>query len=138
MIGVGGNYFTVRAIKRAMDGALGPRGAWLLDPYADLPAAAPNRSGLNTSDPADVRRTAELAIAHGYQLCVHAIGDRAKRETLDAFEQTFRAHPDKKDLRWRVEHAQHLSAADIPRFGQLGIIASMQDIHCTSDAHYVL
>jgi hypothetical protein len=137
-IGVGGNYFTVRAIKRAMDGALGSRGAWLLEPYADLPADAPNRSGLNTSDPTDVRRTAELAIAHGYQLCVHAIGDRANRETLDVFEQTFRAHPDKKDLRWRVEHAQHLSAADIPRFGQLGVIASMQGIHCTSDAPYVL
>ncbi len=138
MIGAGGNYLTVRAIKRAIDGALGPRGAWLLEPYADLPADAPNRSGLNTSDPADIRRTAELAIAHGYQLCVHAIGDRANRETLDIFEETFRAHPDKKDLRWRVEHAQHLSAADIPRFGQLGVIASMQGIHCTSDAPYVL
>lgn len=133
-----GDYFTVRAIKRVMDGALGPRGAWLLDPYADLPPDAPNRTGLATSDPADVRRTAELAIAHGYQLCVHAIGDRANRETLDVFEQTFRAHPDKQDLRWRVEHAQHQSAADIPRFGQLGVIASMQGIHCTSDAPYVL
>lgn len=138
MIGVGGNYFTVRAIKRVMDGALGSRGAWLLEPYADLPADAPNRSGLNTSDPADVRRTAELAIAHDYQLCVHAIGDRANRETLDIFEQTFRAHPDRKGLRWRVEHAQHLSPADIPRFGQLAVIASMQGIHCTSDAPYVL
>jgi predicted amidohydrolase YtcJ len=137
-IGAGGNYFTVRAIKRAIDGALGSRGAWLLEPYTDLPADAPNRTGLNTSDPADIRRTAELAIAHGYQLCVHAIGDRANRETLDIYQQTFRAHPDKKDLRWRVEHAQHLSAVDIPRFGQLGVIASMQGIHCTSDAPYVL
>ncbi len=138
IIGAGNNYLTVRAIKRAIDGALGPRGAWLLEPYADLPDDAPNRSGLNTEDPADIRRTAELAIAHGYQLCVHAIGDRANRETLDIFEQTFRAHPDKKDLRWRVEHAQHLSAADIPRFGKLGVIAAMQGIHCTSDAPYVL
>ena len=75
---------------------------------------------------------------HGYQLCVHAIGDRANRETLDIFEQAFKANPAKKDLRWRVEHAQHLSPPDIPRFGKLGVIASMQGIHCTSDAPYVL
>jgi predicted amidohydrolase YtcJ len=134
ILGAGDNYFTVRGIKRAIDGALGPRGAWLLAPYADKP----DSSGLNTDDPADIRKTAELAIAHGYQLCVHAIGDRANRETLNIFEETFKAHPDKKDLRWRVEHAQHLSAADIPRFGQLGVIAAMQGIHCTSDAPYVL
>lgn len=134
IIGAGGNFLTVRAIKRAIDGALGPRGAWLLAPYADKP----DSSGLNTDDPADIRKTAELAIAHGFQLCVHAIGDRANRETLNIFEDTFKAHPDKKDLRWRVEHAQHLSAADIPRFGQLGVIAAMQGIHCTSDAPYVL
>jgi predicted amidohydrolase YtcJ len=74
---------------------------------------------------------------HGYQLCVHAIGDRANRETLDLFEEAFKANPDKKDVRWRVEHAQHLNPADIPRFGKLGVIASMQGIHCTSDAPYV-
>jgi predicted amidohydrolase YtcJ len=129
-----GDYFTVRAIKRQIDGALGSRGAWLLEPYTDKP----DSSGLNTDDPADIRKTAELAIAHGYQLCVHAIGDRANRETLNIFEQTFQAHPEKKDLRWRVEHAQHINAADIPRFGQLGVIAMMQGIHCTSDAPYVL
>jgi predicted amidohydrolase YtcJ len=134
MLGAGDNYFSVRAIKRQIDGALGSRGAWLLEPYADKP----DSSGLNTEDPADIRKTAELAIQHGYQLCVHAIGDRANRETLNIFEDTFKAHPDKKDLRWRVEHAQHLSAADIPRFGQLGVIAAMQGIHCTSDAPYVL
>jgi predicted amidohydrolase YtcJ len=77
-------------------------------------------------------------MAHGFQLCVHAIGDRANRETLDIYEQAFRANPEKKDLRWRIEHAQHLSAADIPRFAQLGVIAAMQGIHCTSDAPYVL
>ena len=138
MIGAANGYLTVRAIKRSIDGALGPRGAWLLEPYADLPESASNRAGLNTEDPADIRRTAELAIQHGYQLCVHAIGDRANRETLNIFEEAFRAHPDKKDLRWRVEHAQHISAADIPRFGKLGVIASMQGVHCTSDAPYVL
>ena len=99
---------------------------------------SPTPRGLNTDDPADIRKTAELAIQHGYQLCVHAIGDRANRETLNIFEETFKAHPEKKDLRWRVEHAQHLSAADIPRFGRLGVIAAMQGIHCTSDAPYVL
>ena len=69
---------------------------------------------------------------------MHAIGDRANRETLDIYEQAFRANPDKKDLRWRIEHAQHLSAADIPRFGRLGVVAAMQGVHCTSDAPYVL
>jgi predicted amidohydrolase YtcJ len=134
IVGAGGDFFTVRAIKRAIDGALGPRGAWLLAPYTDKP----DSSGLNTDDPADIRKTAELAIEHGFQLCVHAIGDRANRETLNIFEDAFKAHPDKKDLRWRIEHAQHLSAADIPRFGQLGVIAAMQGVHCTSDAPYVL
>ena len=134
IIGAGGDFFTVRAIKRQIDGALGSRGAWLLEPYTDKP----DSSGLNTDDPADIRKTAELAMQHGFQLCVHAIGDRANRETLNIFEEAFKAHPDKKDLRWRVEHAQHLSAADIPRFGQLGVIAMMQGIHCTSDAPYVL
>ena len=134
IIGAGGDFFTVRAIKRQIDGALGSRGAWLLEPYTDKP----DSSGLNTDEPADIRKTAELAMQHGFQLCVHAIGDRANRETLNIFEEAFKAHPDKKDLRWRVEHAQHLSAADIPRFGQLGVIAMMQGIHCTSDAPYVL
>jgi predicted amidohydrolase YtcJ len=134
MLGAGDNFLTVRAIKRQIDGALGSRGAWLLEPYTDKP----DSSGLNTEDPADIRQTAELAIQHGFQLCVHAIGDRANREVLDIYEQTFRAHPDQKDLRWRVEHAQHISAADIPRFGKLGVIAAMQGVHCTSDAPYVL
>jgi predicted amidohydrolase YtcJ len=133
-IGAGGNHLTVRAIKRQMDGALGSRGAWLLAPYADQP----DSRGLNTEEPADIRKTAELAIQHGYQLCIHAIGDRANREVLDIYEQVFREHPEKKDLRWRVEHAQHLSAADIPRFGKLGVVAAMQGIHCTSDGPYVI
>jgi predicted amidohydrolase YtcJ len=117
-----------------MDGALGSRGAWLLAPYADKPDSA----GLNVEDPADIRAAAELAIAHDYQLCVHAIGDRANREALNIYESVFREHPEKKDLRWRIEHAQHIDPADIPRFGQLGVIAAMQAIHCTSDAPYAL
>jgi predicted amidohydrolase YtcJ len=134
MIGAADNFVTVRAIKRYIDGAIGSRGAWMLQPYSDKP----DSSGLNTEDPTDIRRTGELAIAHGYQLCVHAIGDRGNREVLNIFESIFKEHPDKKDLRWRIEHAQHLSAADIPRFGQLGVIAAMQPIHATSDAPYVV
>ena len=87
---------------------------------------------------AEIDETARLAMQNGFQLCVHAIGDRANRETLNIFERAFKANPAKKDLRWRVEHAQHISAQDIPRFGKLGVIASMQGIHCTSDAPYVL
>jgi predicted amidohydrolase YtcJ len=131
---VGQNHFAIRAIKRYMDGALGSRGAWLLAPYTDKP----DSTGLNVEDPADIRAAAELAIAHDYQLCVHAIGDRANREALNIYESVFREHPEKKDLRWRIEHAQHIDPADIPRFGQLGVIAAMQAIHCTSDAPYVL
>jgi predicted amidohydrolase YtcJ len=134
MLGYGNNHLTVRAIKVVMDGALGSRGAWLLEPYSDSPGS----TGLNTTPVDSVRETAKLAIAHNYQLCIHAIGDRANREVLDIYEETFKANPDRKDLRWRVEHAQHLNAADIPRFGQLGVIAAMQGIHCTSDAPYVL
>jgi predicted amidohydrolase YtcJ len=88
----------------------------------------------------DIRETAELAIKFGYQLCVHAIGDRGNREALNIFEAAFARHPEAngRALRWRIEHAQHLSAADIPRFGRLGVIASMQGVHATSDAPWVL
>ncbi|MBI3666996.1 MAG: amidohydrolase [Acidobacteria bacterium] len=134
LIDFGDKRLTVRAIKQGMDGALGPRGAWLLEPYDDLPTS----SGLNTQSIDDITKMAELAMANGFQLCVHAIGDRANRETLNIYEKVFHEHPDKKDLRWRIEHSQHLSAADIPRFGQLGVIAAMQANHCTSDAPYVL
>jgi predicted amidohydrolase YtcJ len=126
-------HLTVRAIKHTFDGALGSRGAWLLEPYSDLPSS----TGLNTTPVATVEETARLAMANGYQLCVHAIGDRANREVLNIFEAAFKANPDKKDVRWRIEHAQHLHPADIPRFGQLGVIASMQGVHCTSDAVFV-
>ncbi len=134
MIGYGDNRLTVRAIKRTIDGALGSRGAWLLEPYEDLPSS----SGLNTSSVESVEQTARLAIEYGFQLSTHAIGDRANRETLDIYERTFDANPDKTGLRWRIEHAQHLHPDDIPRFGEMGVIASMQAIHATSDAPYVL
>ena len=97
----------------------------------------PGDTGRNTTTVEDIRETARLAMQHDYQLCVHAIGDRANRETLDIFAEAFKANPGKKDVRWRVEHAQHLHPSDIPWFGALGVIASMQGVHCTSDAPYV-
>lgn len=130
----GAYRFTVGGIKRSIDGALGSHGAWLLEPYADLPESA----GLNTVPIDDVVACANLALQHGVQLCVHAIGDRANRETLDIYERVFAANPDSKDLRWRIEHAQHLHPDDIPRFAKLGVIPAMQGIHCTSDAPWVL
>ncbi len=134
MIGYGGDRLTVRAIKKSIDGALGSHGAWLLEPYVDLPTS----TGLNTTPPDNIEETARLAAENGYQLCVHAIGDRANRETLDIFEAAYAADgAGGEDLRWRVEHAQHLHPDDIPRFGELGIIASMQGIHCTSDGPWV-
>ncbi len=134
MIDYGNGHLTVRAIKRSIDGALGSRGAWLLEPYTDKADSA----GLNTTPLDELREVADLAMQHGYQLCVHAIGDRANRETLNIFEEAFKTDREKKDLRWRVEHAQHLHPSDIPRFGALGVIASMEGVHCTSDAPYVL
>ena len=133
MVGYGNDHLTVRAIKRAIDGALGSRGAWLLEPYTD----APDSAGLNTTPVATIEGTAAWAIANDFQLCVHAIGDRANRETLDIFQAAFEANPDKTDLRWRDEHTQHLHPDDIPRFAELGVVASMQGVHCTSDAPYV-
>ena len=132
--GMADHHLTVSAIKVTADGALGSRGAWLLDPYSD----APGSTGLNTTPLASIEETARIAVENGVQLGIHAIGDRANREVLNVYEATFKANPEKKDLRWRIEHAQHISATDIPRFGSLGVVASMQGIHCTSDAPYVL
>jgi predicted amidohydrolase YtcJ len=133
-IGYGDNMLTVRAIKVTADGALGSRGAWLLEPYTDKP----DSSGLVPAAVATLPETAQIAIDQNMQLCVHAIGDRANREVLNIYEAAFtKNNRDGKDLRWRIEHAQHLSAADIPRFGQLGVIASMQAVHCTSDGSWV-
>jgi len=133
MIGAGDGFLTVRAIKRWIDGALGSHGAWLLEPYSDLPASA----GLNTEPLDSMAETARLAMKHGYQFCTHAIGDRANRETLDIYQAEFEAHPEAENLRWRIEHAQHLSPDDIPRFSQRGVIASIQPTHCTSDGPWV-
>jgi predicted amidohydrolase YtcJ len=128
-----GLYLKVGAIKRLVDGALGAHGAWLLEPYSDLPES----TGLNTYPVEDLAVTAELAIQHQLQLCVHAIGDRGNRETLNVYQHAFENHPEKSDLRWRIEHAQHLHPDDLPRFAGLGVIAAMQPTHCTSDGPWV-
>lgn len=133
LLGYGRHFLTVRSIKRQIDGALGPRGAWLLEPYDDLHTS----SGLALESPADIEETARVAIKHGFQVNTHAIGDRANREVLDIYERTFKANPDKTDLRWRDEHSQHIDPADIVRFKRLGIIASMQGIHTISDGPWV-
>jgi predicted amidohydrolase YtcJ len=133
-VGLGDKRLTIAAIKKTIDGALGSRGAWMLEPYSDLAG----HTGLNTLPVPEVEGAAQIALDTGVQLDVHAIGDRANRTVLDIYEAAFKSRPDLKDLRWRIEHAQHLSAADIPRFGQLGVIASMQGIHATSDAPFVV
>jgi predicted amidohydrolase YtcJ len=134
VIGAGNGFLTVRAIKLFADGALGSHGAWLLAPYDDLP----QNVGMATTSLGTLRRVARLAMEHEYQLCTHAIGDRANREVLDIYEQAFAECPCDESRRWRIEHAQHLHPADIPRFAKLGVIASMQGIHCTSDSGFVI
>lgn len=132
MIGLGNDFFTCRAIKTEVDGALGAFGAWLLKPYNDKDGF----HGQNTTSIDEVHAIAGLAEKHGMQLCVHAIGDRANKEVINIMEGSISKNPE-SDFRWRIEHAQHLDTADIPRFRDLGIIASMQGIHCTSDAPFV-
>jgi predicted amidohydrolase YtcJ len=132
VVGYGGDRLTVRAIKVSIDGALGSHGAWLLEPYEDLPGSA----GLNTTPVEDVVETARLAMEHDYQFNVHAIGDRANREVLDIFEEAYGA-AGPGDYRWRIEHAQHLHPDDIPRFGALGVIPAMQGVHATSDGPWI-
>ena len=132
MIGYGNNFLTVRSVKRSIDGALGSHGAWLLEPYSDMPSS----HGLMTVEPAEIRRTAEVALEHGFQVCIHAIGDRANHEVLNIYEDLYH-QTGQSDLRWRIEHAQHIHLDDIPRFGQLGVIPAMQGVHATSDGPWV-
>jgi predicted amidohydrolase YtcJ len=134
MVAEGNDFLTVRSIKRQIDGALGAHGAWLLEPYVDLPES----TGLVLEAVEDIERTAEIAVQHGFQVNTHAIGDRANRETLDIYERVWkRMNVNGRDLRWRDEHAQHIDPADVPRFGELGVIAMMQGIHCTSDGPWI-
>lgn len=134
-VGLGNNFLTLRSIKLYTDGALGSRGAWLLEQYADMP----DQYGHETTPMRVVYETSLKALESGLQVCSHAIGDRANREVLDNYEKAFQEKPDlAQDHRFRVEHAQHLSAADIPRFGELGIIPAMQAVHMSSDRPWAI
>jgi predicted amidohydrolase YtcJ len=132
--------FTQRTIKVVFDGALGSRGAALLEPYSD----APETSGYLTQKEAELRPIFDGALRRGVQIETHAIGDRANRLILDLYEAAFKAAPygttpplkTARDVRWRVEHAQILSASDLPRFAKLGVIASMQPSHAISDLFF--
>jgi hypothetical protein len=127
--------FTTRTIKVVFDGSLGSRSAALLQPYADA-----DTSGFLTQKEADLRPMFREALRRGIQVETHAIGDRANRTILDLYEEAFKAVPPNerkvKEPRWRVEHAQILSQADIPRFAKLGVIASMQPSHAISDLFF--
>ena len=132
-VGYGDHHLTVRAIKRYVDGALGSRGALMLEPYEDQP----DTIGQRVLSMESLRKSAELARDHDFQLCTHAIGDRGNREMLDLYETVVAGSGDLRERRWRIEHAQHLHPDDIPRFGELGVIASVQGVHCTSDGPWV-
>ncbi|HEX6636824.1 MAG TPA: amidohydrolase [Steroidobacteraceae bacterium] len=131
-----GDRLTVRAIKLYIDGALGSRGAMLLEPYAD----APDTRGLFRNEPQSLLPVLTAALKRGIQIETHAIGDRGNRTMLDLYEQAFAAVPAAKrkvaEPRWRIEHAQVLTAVDIPRFAKLGVIASMQPSHAISDLFF--
>lgn len=128
-------WLTIRSIKLNCDGALGSRGAWLLEPYSDRP----DFSGMPTLPMDTVIKISREALKHGFQVCSHAIGDRANREILNRYETALAENPDKShDHRFRIEHAQHLHPDDIPRFAKLGVIPAMQAIHMSSDRPWAI
>ena len=130
------HHFTQRTIKVIFDGALGSRGAALLKPYND----APDTSGYLTEKPEELKPMFEEALRRGIQVETHAIGDRANRTILDLYEAALRAVPPEqrkiREPRWRMEHAQIVDSADIPRFAKLGVIPSMQPSHAISDLFF--
>lgn len=125
---------TVRSIKLNCDGALGSRGAWLLEPYSDRT----DTYGMETFPMDSVLSTSRDALKYGFQVCSHAIGDRANQEVLNRYETAFKENPSVTDHRFRIEHAQHLHPNDIPRFAQLGVIPAMQAIHLSSDRPWAI
>ncbi len=134
MVGHGNDFLTVRTIgEKVLDGALGTHGGWLLEPYADLPRSY----GLNVVSIEEIEASARLAMEHDYQLAIQGIGDRAVRELLNIYEAEFANHPDKNDLRWRIEHAQVIHPDDVPRFAASGVIPAVQGIFACSDGPWV-
>ena len=132
VVNEGNGFLTVKAVKVSLDGALGSYGAWLLEPYTDRPGS----TGENTFNIDSLKAIADFCWQNNLQLCVHAIGDRANREVINIYAGQI-ANDKTKDHRWRVEHAQHVNPVEIPRFKEWNVIASMQGIHCTSDAPFV-
>ncbi len=129
------NLFTIRSVKLNCDGALGARGAWLLEEYTDRPG----HFGHETLPMEFVKETALKGLQHGFQVCAHAIGDRANKEILDRYEAAFKELPNlTNDNRYRIEHAQHLHPDDIPRFAELGVIPAMQAVHMSSDRPWAI
>jgi len=134
-IGTGNDYLTIRSIKLNADGALGSRGAWLLNEYTDRPG----HFGMATQSIDYVYEVSKNGLKYGFQVNAHAIGDRANREILNQYQKVFNEYPEKaNDLRWRIEHAQHIDPEDIPRFGELGVIPSIQGIHMSSDRPWAI
>lgn len=134
-IGTGNDFLTIRSIKLNADGALGSRGAWLLNEYTDRAG----HYGMATQSMDYVYTVAKKGIQSGFQVNSHAIGDRANREILNQYEKVFNEFPEMaKDHRWRIEHAQHIDPADIPRFGRLKVIPSIQGIHMSSDRPWAI
>ena len=135
LVGYGNNFLTIRCIgEKVLDGALGTHGGWLLESYTDLPRSF----GLNVTPVPEIQYSAELAIKHDYQLAIQGIGDRAARELFNIYEEQFTMHPEKKDLRWRIEHAQVTHPDDLPRYSELGVIPGIQGIFACSDGPWVV
>ena len=128
LIGYAHDTLNIRAVKLFADGALGSRGAALLAPYSDMPT----QHGLLFMSEPEMQARIEMALKAGYQVNIHAIGDAANHQVLDAFEGAYK-NVGGRELRNRIEHAQVVTLADIPRFKQLDLIASMQPTHATSD-----
>lgn len=130
------NQLTIRSIKLLADGALGSRGAWLLEEYSD----APGEYGLNFTPMEDIKKIVEKAFENDFQVGIHAIGDRAIREVLDVYESTFKSKSklSSNDPRFRIEHAQHFNPADIPRVADLNVILAMQGIALSSDRPWAI
>ena len=134
-IGLGNDFLTIRSIKLYSDGALGSRGAWLLEPYDDMPGEV----GHSTTPINDIYRVCEDGLKYGFQICTHAIGDKANQEVLNQYEKAFNTIDcNSSDFRFRIEHAQHLHLDDISRFSDMGVVPAMQAIHMSSDRPWAI